>query len=414
MLEKFSSGILKVDPDTYKEKWMLQSDIAYLNHGSFGATPKQLLAHQQELQRKMESEPVQFMMETYPKAQWEAKIALGKLVQANPEDIALIENATSGVNAVLRSIDFHEGDEVLFVDQVYGACRTAARQIVEKQGGVCRSIEMRYPISDSEEITKAVCEAWSSKVKLLLFDQICSPTGWVLPAEKIVEFYESRGTMVLVDGAHCVGQIPLRLHHLGASFYVSNAHKWLCAPKGVAFLYARKDRQNFLYPTTLSHHANYDDSENKEPSLSRFQLAFSWTGTRDPTAFMSLSQSISFMESLHPEGLDGLMRENSFRARKFAQFLRAVLGEELLVPETMIGSMCSIFLPEGIDLSEVAQESLIFGQDPLWLLLYKKYGIEAMVLPFQGRRLLRVSIQAYVTDDDLNRLVGALGELLKK
>lgn len=413
MLKKFSSGKLLADPKICRQEWMLNPKIAYLNHGSFGATPKKILVHQQELQRKMEWEPVQFMMAEYPRLQWETKQALAKLVQASPEDIVLIENATSGVNAVLQSIPFQEGDEVLFVDQVYGACRVAAKQIVEKQGGSCRSIELAYPISDAQEITKAVSEAWSPKVKLLLFDQICSPTGWVLPIEEIVEFYESRGTMVLVDGAHCVGQIPLRLTDLGASFYVSNAHKWLCSPKGVAFLHARKDRQRFLYPTTLSHHANYDDSENKAPYLSRFQLAFAWTGTRDPTGFLSLSESISFMEELHPKGLEGLMIENTSRARKFAHYLSELLGEPLLVPDEMVGHMCSIFLPEGIDVSEVDEEALIFGQDPLWIVLYHQYGIEAMLLPFQGRSLLRVSIQAYVTDDDLNKLAQVLVKLIE-
>ena len=411
MSKRFSSGKLSLNPEDCKPKWQLNPKIAYLNHGSFGATPTEVLEHQQELRAKMEWEPVQFMMVEYPRLQWEAKQALARLVGAEATDIALVENATAGVNAVLQSLAFQEGEEILFVDQVYGACRVAAEWVANRRGLSCRTIELPCPVSEEQEIVEQICQAWTPRVKLLLLDHICSPTGWTLPIEDIVQFYESRGTMVLVDGAHAVGQIPLSLTSIGASFYVSNAHKWLCSPKGCAFLHVRKDRQDTMFPTSISHHANYDDSQNSNPAMTRFQLAFSWTGTRDMTAMLCLPKSIAFMETLHPDGLEALMKQNTERAQKFCHFLSERFSEKLLVPDSMIGHIGSIFLPDDLDVPAGDSEALVFGQDPLWLHLFQEYGIEVVVHSFKGRRMLRFSIQAYVSDQDLNRLLDGLDQL---
>ena len=390
--------------------WSLNPDIAYLNHGSFGATPKDILAHQRSIQDELEFEPVQFMLRTLPEKLWKAQTALAAFVGAQPEDIVLMENATSAVNSIIAHLPLEPGDEILFVDQAYGACRKTAEFYATRAGASCRSIPLPIGLSDPQEIVEVVNAAWGPTCKLLLFDHICSPTGWILPASEIVHFYESKGTPVLVDGAHALGQIPLDLDALGASYYVANAHKWLCTPKGSAMLHVRKDRQATVRPLIVSHWSDWENP-TESPQYNRFQMSHAWTGTRDASAVLSIPYALEWMGRLHTEGWAGLQQENTRRARAFRRKLSETFNEPVLCPDAMVGHMGSMLLPPSLRIPEGGHVPIGQGLSPLWDILYQRYNIEVVVFLFQDRPVLRFSIQPYVSDADLDRLVAALREL---
>jgi isopenicillin-N epimerase len=391
-----------------RSKWILDPDIAYLNHGSFGATPRVILDRQQEYRRMMEEEPVQFMVCKLPDLLWRTQCALGDFVQAAPEDIVLVQNATEGVNAVLQSLNLESGDEILFVDQVYGACKNTADFVAQRTGAICKSVALPIPMVESDEIVQKVCAAWNERTKLLLLDHICSPSGWVLPIEEIVQFFEERGTPVLVDGAHALGQIPLSLKNLGASFYVANAHKWLCSPKGSAFLYVREDWQSSIRPTCISHGATWKQGDYPN-RYSHFQMEFAWTGTSDPTAHLCVPDCIQFMHTLHENGWEGIWVENTQRARKYRQHLVQELNATILASDSFVGHMGSVLLPkERVKLPKGIQIPIGERLHPLWKYLYEEHQIEVVVFDFLDQIAIRFSVQAYVSDRDIERLCHAL------
>lgn len=393
-----------------RNHWLLEPDIAYLNHGSFGATPKAILNEQRRLQTEMEREPVQFMLRKVPELLWASQVALADFIGAQPEDVVLTDNATTAVNTVFCNIEFQQGDEIIFVNQVYGACRKTAEMYAKRTGAVCREIVLPTCVTDAQQIVDLLIEAWTPRVRLLLIDHICSPTGWILPIESVVHFYESKGTAVLVDGAHALGQIPLDLDALGASYYVANAHKWLCTPKGSAMLHVRRDRQIGFRPLVLSHWVDWENQTPKQ-RYSPFQMAFAWTGTRDVTAGLTIPFALKWMSGLHPEGWSGLMNENTRRSQRWRRMLCDEFNQPLLCPDSMVGHMGCLYLPASIVVSDDVNIPIGQRLSPLWAQLYSEYGIEVVVFPVEDRQCLRFSIQRYVSDEDLERLLVAIQEL---
>lgn len=391
-----------------RSHWLLRPEVAYLNHGSFGACPKIILDKQLEYRNMLEEEPVQFMVCELPDLLWRTQKILGEFVRAAPEDIVLVQNATEGINAVVQSIEFLPDDQILYFDQIYGACKNTIAYVAKRQGAICRSIPLPLPITDANDVVNAICSAWNENVKLLLLDHICSPSGWVLPIKEIVAFFEERGTMVLVDGAHALGQIPLDLRSLGASFYVANAHKWLCAPKGSAFLYVREDLQSQIRPTSISHGATWLQ-ENYPRRYSRFQMEFSWTGTSDPTAHLCVPDCIDFMSQLHVDGITGIQGENTNRARAYRKYLVEQLGGSVLAPDGFVGHMGS-FLLEKDKVVVPTGVQIPIGErlHPLWKYLYDEHQIEVVIFEMQEYFVIRYSVQAYVSDEDIERLCQAL------
>ncbi len=393
-----------------RKQWLLASNVAYLNHGSFGATPKAVLNEQQRIQFEMEREPVQFMLRTVPDMMWKSQMALAKFTNSQPEDIVLMENATTAVNTVFSNIDFQPGDEIIFVNQVYGACRKTAELYAKRTGATCREVVLPTCVTDAQKIADLLIEAWTPRVRLLLIDHICSPTGWVLPIESVVSFFEGKGTSVLVDGAHALGQLPLDLDALGSSYYVANAHKWLCTPKGSAMLHVRRDRQHGFTPLVLSHWVDWSNT-TQDRRYSPFQMAFAWTGTRDVSASLTIPFALNWMDNLHPEGWSGLMKENTHRSRMWRKRLSDEFAQPLLCPDSMVGHMGCLLLPESIVVSKDVDVPIGQRLSPLWDVLYSEYGIEVVVFPVEHRHCLRFSIQRYVADADMTRLLDALKEL---
>jgi len=246
---------LMPDPQ-YSPHWSLDPSVRYLNHGSFGATPKPVMACQAELRREMEREPVQFLWRRLPARLDDARQILANFLQARSSDLVFVTNATSAVNAVLRSRTWQTGDELLTTNHAYNACRNVLDHVVGNHGLALKVAKIPFPLRSDDEVLAATLEQVTPGTRLALIDHVTSPTALVLPIARIVRSLEAKGIDTIVDGAHAPGMLPLDLNAIGAAYYTGNLHKWVCAPKGAAFLHVRADRQVGLMPTVISHGLN--------------------------------------------------------------------------------------------------------------------------------------------------------------
>lgn len=388
-----------------KEHWLLDPAITFLNHGSFGATPRVVLDEQSAIRSRMEAEPVRFMVRELEPLLDAAREELARFLGTSIETLAFVPNATAGVNAVLRSLDLDRNDELVVTNHEYNASRNALEYVAQLAGAKVVPVEIPFPIESPSIITDRVLSAITDRTRLVLIDHITSPTALVFPVEEIVRELNARGVDCLVDGAHAPGMLPLQLDALGAAYYTGNLHKWVCAPKGAAFLYVRKPRQWTIRPTSISHGANSSRTDR-----SRFHLEFDWTGTFDPSAWLSVPSALRFMESVVPGGWAAVMEHN----RSLALRARDLLGERLGVappaPDSMIGSMASLPLPDG----DATVAPSLYG-DPLQDRLLEEFAIEVPIAPWPHppKRLVRVSAQLYNTIEDYSRLADSLLSLAK-
>jgi isopenicillin-N epimerase len=385
--------------------WPLDRDILFLNHGSFGACPSEVLRHQAALRAEMEAEPVRFLSRELDDRLDAARAALGAFVGADPDDLAFVTNATSGINAVLRSRTFAAGDELLTTDHVYGACRNTLDFVAERAGARVVVVAVPFPVSGLDEVVAAVLAKVTPRTRLALLDHITSPTALILPIERLIGELGARGIDVLIDGAHAPGMVPLHLETLGATYYSGNCHKWLCAPKGSAFLWARRDRQPDVRPLTISHGATA-----ARPGRSRFRMEFDWTGTSDPTAWLTVPRAIEYLGTLVPGGWPALMARNHALAVEARRLLCAAAGTAPPCPDAMIGSLAAVVLPDGT--AEVSWRR----PDPLQARLFDDWRIEVPVIswPAAPRRLVRISAQLYNRREEYERLAEALRKELAR
>jgi len=382
-----------------EQGWDLDPRVAFLNHGSFGACPRAVLEAQTELRRRMEAEPVRFLDRELEGRLDEARAALARFVGADPDDLAFVPNATAGVNTVLRSLRFEPSDEILATDMEYNACRNAADLVV----GPARVVAARlpFPMPSPEAAAQAVLARVTDRTRLALLSHITSPTGIILPVESLVAQLQGRGIDVLVDGAHGPGQVPLDLAGLGAAYYTGNCHKWLCAPKGAAFLHVRRDRQERIRPLVISHGAN-----SRRTDRSRFRLEFDWTGTADPTPYLCVPAAIRFLAGAVPGGWPEVMGRNHALALEACSMLAEALGIPEPCPRGMLGAMAALPLPQAL----AGPPALVPGRDPLQERLFLEHGIEVPVFPWPtpDRKLLRISAQLYNSRAQFEVLAKAL------
>jgi isopenicillin-N epimerase len=378
--------------------------VAYLNHGSFGATPKAVLEHQAALRVELEREPVDFLVRRLPARLEQARGALAAFVGADPDDVVFVANSTSGVNTVLRSLSLRAGDELLTTDHAYGACRKALDYVAARSGAHVRVARVPFPLRGEDDAVVPVLAAATPRTRLALLDHVASPTGVVFPIERLVLELQERGIDTLVDGAHALGMLPLALGRLGAAYYTANAHKWLCAPKGSAFLFVRRDRHGDVQPLTISH--GYDPA----PPDRGFRAAFDWTGTVDPTAWLAVPECIRYLGGLLPGGWPALMARNRVLVLRARELLcEALHVESTPCPEAMIGSLASVPLPAGPPDAPARR----LGTDALaaW---FRERGVEAWFFPWPcpGGKLVRASAQLYNSEAQYRRLATLLEEAL--
>jgi isopenicillin-N epimerase len=405
-----------VNPE-FLRYWPLNPEVTYLNHGAFGACPWPVLQHQSELRARMERDPIQFLDADLEGHLDRARAALAAFVHCDPDDLAFVPNATTGVNTVVRSLDLGPGDEILTTDHEYNACLNVMRFATERTGASVVVANVPLPVADPDDVTAAILARGSDRTRLAVISHVTSPTGLVFPIDDIVRALNERGIDTLVDGAHAPGMVALDVEAIGAAYYTGNAHKWLCSPKGSAFLHVRRDRQQGIRPLVISHGTNAPRDDR-----TRFRLEFDWGGTGDPTPFLSIPAALEFMGGLLAGGWSELQAHNRSLALEGRRKLLALLGTDSpLAPESMIGALAAVDLPSAIkpgplEREETAALEATYPPDPLRTALFGDERIEVPVYPWPHtaadaapkRRLLRVSAQIYNEPADYDRLVSAL------
>jgi isopenicillin-N epimerase len=340
--------------------FLLDPGITFLNHGSYGACPAPVFARYQELQRELERNPVEFLARRFDELTAGSRAALAVFIGARPDDLVFVPNATAGLNAVIRSLRLEPGDEVLTTRHEYGA--------------VTRTWEFagaNLVYAEPDELVAAI----GPKTKAVSVSHITSPTALVLPVAEICAAARAAGALAIVDGAHAPGQVPLDLEDLGADVYAGNCHKWLCAPKGAGFLWARPEHQRWIEPLVISWGYGAERT---------FADRHGWQGTRDPTASLSIPAAIEAHGTFDLE-----------RCRRLAASFHDRLPPFGSTPAPQMWA------------TEVATDE----PEELQRRLFDEHAIEVVVREWEGRSLLRVSIAPYNDEADVERLLAALETL---
>jgi len=351
----------------------------------------------------MEAEPVQFLWRRYEELLEPARAVVARFVGAHPRDLVFITNATCGVNAVLQSLDLGPGDELLTTSHDYNACHNVLVETAQRTRARLVTAQVPFPLRNSEQVLEAILHSVSRRTRLALIDHVTSSSAVIFPVDRIVRELEKRGVDTLIDGAHAPGMVPLSISKLAPAYYTANLHKWVCAPKGVGFLWVREDKQDRLQPAIISHGNN-----THRPGYSTFQDRFDWAGTFDPTAWFCAGEAVKWMGKLYPQGWHAVRRTNHALVVRARQLLCNELQVEQPCPEPMLGSMASLPLPDRF------QGRPKRGKiDAEQLRLYDEFGIE---VPFfrigkPPRRYFRVSAQVYNSLGQFRYLAEALQRL---
>lgn len=386
-----------------RQHWTLDPAITFLNHGSFGATPRVVLEQQQEYRAQMEREPVRFFVRELEPLLDAAREEVAEFLGADAAGLAFVPNATAGVNAVLRSLDLDKFDELLVTTQEYNASRNTLDYVTGVAGAKVVVVDVPFPITSPDVVVERVLEKVTDRTRLLLIDHVTSQTALIFPIERIVRELADRGVDTLVDGAHAAGFLPLDIRAIGAAYYTGNLHKWVCAPKGAAFLHVRENRRASIHPVSISHGAN-----STRRDRSRYLLEFDWTGTFDPTPWLCVPHALRFIGSLLPGGWVSVVQRNHELALEARDLLCSALRIDKPAPDEMLGAMAAVPLPDG-DQSEAPS---LYG-DPLQDRLLFQYGIEVPIVPWPAppKRVLRVSAAVYNRLEDYEQLAAVLAKI---
>jgi isopenicillin-N epimerase len=381
---------------SYRQLFLIDPQIHFLNHGSFGACPRPVFAAYQAWQRMLEDQPVLFLGRDLPHYDQLARQALAAYLNVPADHVAYVPNATYAVNLVARSLHLQPGDEVLTSNHEYGACDYTWEFICEKSGASYRHHPIPLPATSPENIAEQFLAAIRPNTRLIFLSHITSPTALTLPVQQICARARAAGILTFIDGAHAPGQIPLDLSTLQADFYTGNCHKWMLSPKGAGFLYATPSAQSMLEPLVVSW--GYKATPQTTTG-SRFIDIMQWTGTHDPSPALTVPSAIEFMQINNwPE---------------VAKECQALLQQTLHDLSTLTG-LPSIY-PDPNSLTQQMGSALLPSNTNINLLknrLYEEYKVEVPLIEWQNLKLLRVSIQAYNTTADTQALLDALQTLL--
>jgi isopenicillin-N epimerase len=381
--------------------WQLDPSVIYLNHGSLGACPIPVLDAQRAWRDTMERHPVSFLLrELAPKMEHVRRV-LGALVGADPDDLALVTNATTAVNTVLRSLDFQPGDELLTTNHEYNACLNSLDVVAQRTGARVVKAHVPFPVTDSGDILAPILAAVTPRTRLALISHVTSATGIIFPIREIVAALAARGVDVLVDGAHAPALLDLDVDGIGAAYYAATGHKWICSPKGTGFLHVRRDKQAAIRPLVISHGTNDQRTE-----ISLFRREFDWQGSNDPSGFLALPVAVATLDGLVDGGLAALRQRNHDLALRAQDMLCDVLDTRAPVPPSMISAMTAVTIDH------------LFTDDESRTRLDRSLREEARFeVPVMRCRLdpgrpprwlIRVSCQGYNDESDIDALRAAL------
>jgi isopenicillin-N epimerase len=370
--------------------FLLEAGTHFLNHGSFGATPRVVLDAAGRWREWMEANPDHFLREVLPQQLRHEAARLATHVHAHAQDIVFVENATTGINAVLRSLDFQPDDEIVATSQCYGAVRQTIRYVCERTGSRFVEARIPLPVTSEQDILSPVAERLSLRTKLVVLDHIAWPTGLVFPVAHMAALARQRGIKVLVDGAHAPGQLDLDVSALGADWYVGNCHKWLFAPKGCAFLWATGGAKEGLRPLAISH--GYGQG---------FTAEFDWTGTRDFSPWLAVGEALDFVERL---GAHRMRTYNHDLVVRAGERIAAAWHSELDGPPELHRSMIGIRLPRhmqayGPPAAETAKQ--------LQARIFAEHRVVVAIVAVGEALWARISGQIYNIPEDFEALVAA-------
>ncbi len=379
--------------DLLRTQFLLDPDVIFLNHGSFGACPWRVFEEYQRWQRELERQPVEVLGRRATGLLAEARAALAAYVGAGPNDLVYFSNSTTALNMVVRSLALGPGDEILTTDHEYGALDRTWRFVCGKTGARYVNRAMAVPFTTPENFVEAFWAGVTERTRVIFISHLSSPTALIFPVEAICRRARAAGILTVVDGAHAPGQLPLSLAELGADIYAGACHKWLMAPKGAAFLYARAEAQAWLEPLVVSW-----GWESEAPGPSPFIDFHEWQGTRDLAAFLAVPAAIRFQAE---NGWKQVHAECHALASETRARLNALTGLEPLCPDSpaWFGQMVAIRLPP-VDSAALKER------------LYSEYRIEVPLVRWNDADFVRVSFQGYNTRADLEAFVAALEHLL--
>ncbi len=381
--------------NTLRSQFLINKEVAFLNFGSFGACPKPIFEDYQRWQMELEQQPVQFITVNGVRYLKESREALAEYIHCEPDDLVYVMNPSYAVNIIAKSLDLKQGDEILTTNLEYGACDKAWNYYCKKSGAKYVRQPITLPVVSQEQIIEEVKKGVTPNTKMLFISHITSSTGMILPVKALCDWAKSQGLLTFVDGAHAPGQIPLDLSELNADIYTGACHKWMMAPKGCSFLYVKKEYQGMFDPLIISW--GYDSPIS---SGSLFQDYHQVQGTRDFSAFLTVPKAIEFMKSNQWDTVSASCRA---LVRDNAQRFFDLLNTKPICPvnEEFIAQMLSIRI-------QTSQP------DKLKSHLFDKYKVEIPVMVHEDKVFLRYSIQAFNTQQDLDRLYEALSEILKE
>lgn len=379
-----------------KEMFLLDPQVIFLNHGSFGACPRPVFDAYQAWQIKLEQQPVQFLGIELDNYLHHSREVLGEYIHASANDIVYIPNATHGVNIVARSLKLKPGDEILTTDHEYGACNFTWDFICRKTGAVYKPQTIELPVTSQEEVAEQFWSGVTPRTRVIFISHITSPTSLTFPVQRICKRAREAGIITLIDGAHAPGQLILDLSSIQVDFYVGNCHKWMLSPKGAGFLYARSEVQYHIEPLIVSW--GYQSSLTS-PRESTFIDFIQWTGTKDPAAALTVPTAIAFMKEYHWDDV---------RARchhLLCSTIKRICDQTGLPPSYPLESdffhqTGTIPIPQVRDINELKSH------------LYNDYKIEIPCIDWNNHHFLRLSVQGYNSGDDIDKLVCALSKLL--
>lgn len=381
-----------------RKHWGLDPKVVFLNHGSFGACPKVVLRFQEKLRREMESEPLLFLGRQHDDRVDQARKSLARFLGTRHSELAFVTNATSAVNAVVRSWKIRRGDEILTTSLDYNACRNVLIETAARARAKVKVIDLPFPIHNEQEIEARILSAVGRRTRFAMLDHVTSNSALVLPVEKLATGLEKQGVRVLIDGAHAPGMLALNPSKLGASWYTGNLHKWVCAPKGAAFLWARQDTWDDLQPAVISHGNN-----TRRVGFEAWQDRFDWPGTFDPTAWFSVPCALDVVSELHPGGWSAIRKANRRMALDARDRICGLLEIEPPCPARMLGSMATIPLPGRFQNRHHAGRMA-----PEQLRLFEEFGIEVPFVKVGDLRCFRISAHLHNAPAEYDYLAQAI------
>ena len=370
-----------------KTLFMLDPEITYLNHGSYGACPKPIFNSLIKWQKKLEYEPVRHLGYDVFEYLENSRLELSKFVGCNKDDVVFSPNPSTALNTVIKSLNLKKNDEILTTNHEYGALDKTWNFICKKTGAKYINQTISLPLNSNEDFITQFSKGITPNTKIIFLSHITSSTGIIFPAKEICKIAKEKNIMCIIDGAHVPGHIKLNINDINPDVYVGACHKWMCSPKGVSFLYVKKDIQDMIDPLVVSW--GYD---SEFPSHSQFLDYHQWQGTRDMSAYLTIPDTIKFLKEYNWEEVSNKCKEINVWARNE---INTLLKKDALCDESLLGQMSSIY----VDCDSSLEYHISF---------YKKYKIQIPFIRWNDQSFFRISIQAYNSKEDIYKLLDAL------